>query len=213
MKKSVAFDVDGTLFDTHNIAMESINEFSEIYGYKKIPESDYERIRSQPTGTTIRKDLAIPLKKIPLFYRDINNAMIRKYDNVKPFKGIDKVLNYLSKKANVLRGIITTNNSKKIPDYLEKYNMNVFDYIKSGCMVGTKPIQIRQILKKYKIDKHNFFYVGDEVYDTMASKVAGVNSIAVTWGYNHSNCFIKTKPDYLVNNPKSLLRCFKKLKL
>jgi len=55
-----------------------------------------------------------------------------------------------------------------------------------------------------KLDKLVVYFVGDEVRDIEAGKKAGINTIAVSWGYNTKAALDKEHPDYLIDFPLEL---------
>ena len=52
---------------------------------------------------------------------------------------------------------------------------------------------INKIIKQNQAQKNNVFYVCDEVRDIEAARKSGIQSIAVTWGYNTRRCSGKRK--------------------
>ena len=48
------------------------------------------------------------------------------------------------------------------------------------------------------------YFVGDEVRDIEAGKKVGINTIAVSWGYNTKSALDKEHPDYLIDFPLEL---------
>ena len=64
---------------------------------------------------------------------------------------------------------------------------------------------LKRIIKKYKIDKSQTYYIGDETRDIDAAKKNGVKSIAVTWGYNSEQVLLKYKPSFIAQKPEDIL--------
>jgi phosphoglycolate phosphatase-like HAD superfamily hydrolase len=46
--------------------------------------------------------------------------------------------------------------------------------------------------------------IGDSVSDIRCAKQAGVQSIAITWGWQWRDRFVKEKPDFVVNSVHEL---------
>ena len=55
-----------------------------------------------------------------------------------------------------------------------------------------------------KLDKSVVYFVGDEVRDIEAGKKVGINTIAVSWGYNTKAALDKENPDCLIDFPLEL---------
>jgi CRISPR-associated protein Cas8b1/Cst1 subtype I-B len=78
-------------------------------------------------------------------------------------------------------------------------NLYIFDFD------GTIADIIKKVIKKDNTKYEKIFYVGDETRDIEAAKKAGIQSIAVSWGYLSREILEKYKPDYIIDNPKELL--------
>jgi phosphoglycolate phosphatase-like HAD superfamily hydrolase len=48
-------------------------------------------------------------------------------------------------------------------------------------------------------------YIGDEFRDMAAARKAGVQAVAVTWGYHAESLLRQTEPNVVVNQPSELL--------
>lgn len=64
---------------------------------------------------------------------------------------------------------------------------------------------MKKIKKDWNKKVGKFYYVADEVRDIDAAKSSGINSIAVSWGFNSEDVLKKEKPDYLISNPQELI--------
>ncbi|KKS45340.1 hypothetical protein A3J20_03735 [Candidatus Gottesmanbacteria bacterium RIFCSPLOWO2_02_FULL_42_29] len=69
-KKILIFDFDGTIADSRNIILETINKLSEKYGYKSIQNGNIEELRNK-TIKELFQILRIPWIKLPLLLIDI----------------------------------------------------------------------------------------------------------------------------------------------
>jgi phosphoglycolate phosphatase-like HAD superfamily hydrolase len=69
---------------------------------------------------------------------------------------------------------------------------------------GGKTEHIREALNHYAIDARQTWMVGDSVSDMDAARAAGVNALAVGWGWQ-SACVLKARaPDHLFHAPQEL---------
>ena len=71
--------------------------------------------------------------------------------------------------------------------------------------ISAKKRILRKILKAYKIDKSQAFYIGDETRDIDAAKGSDINSVAVTWGFNSATVLARHQPQFIVQKPEDLL--------
>jgi phosphoglycolate phosphatase-like HAD superfamily hydrolase len=65
---------------------------------------------------------------------------------------------------------------------------------------------LRRILKADRLEPADVLYIGDEVRDVEAARKAGVAMAAVTWGFHAEPLLRANRPDYVVSDPRELLR-------
>jgi phosphoglycolate phosphatase len=129
---------------------------------------------------------------------------------VKPIAGIDEVIKYLKERGLTI-GILSSSDSKIIKKFIRKNNLDVFDFIRSKRNLFGKAPEIKKILKMYNLSPGQAFYVGDEVRDIEAAKVAGVFSVAVNWGFNSKKALQKADPDYFIDAVSDLKKILNQL--
>ncbi|MBN2421059.1 HAD-IA family hydrolase, partial [Candidatus Woesearchaeota archaeon] len=99
--------------------------------------------------------------------------------------------------------IMSSNSEKTIKNILKKEKTSVDFIISENALFG-KHFIFNKIIKKFKINKTQLLYVGDELRDIDAAKKAGIKIIAVTWGYNSKSSLKRANPDFVVNDVKEL---------
>jgi phosphoglycolate phosphatase len=89
---------------------------------------------------------------------------------------------------------------------------DIFDSIYSASTIFGKAKVLKSMMKTNKIDKDLCVYIGDETRDIQAAKEVGLESIAVSWGYNTLDILSTYEPTYLCKVPKDIfeLRCFQR---
>jgi len=126
------------------------------------------------------------------------------YEQMLPFAPMLPVLEEL-KKNNVLV-IISSNVSRVIHAVLSRYNFNGCFREVLGADAGfSKQEKIRHAMNVFQIDKDRTYYIGDTAGDIREARLAGVRTVAVTWGWHAREMFEKVKPDYLIETPDDLL--------
>ncbi|HDM67229.1 MAG TPA: HAD family hydrolase, partial [Thermoplasmatales archaeon] len=130
--------------------------------------------------------------------------LIKNHDKMNPYPGMKQVLKSLSKKHRLF--IITSNNSEVVEDFLRSRKMNYFLGIYGFESGLSKTRKIMFIKKKYRGFKH--YYIGDTTGDIIEGRRAGVETIAVTWGWHPTDRILSSKPDHLVHTPIGLLKLF-----
>ncbi len=205
--RSIIFDLDGTLIDSHESILKSIRIALNESGLQaKVPIT--KSLIGPPLIDTLSKITS--KKDYPVL-----NALADKFkvhydalgyrDSV-VYPGIDNLLGNLRKQGFIL--YIATNKrsipTNKIVDYL--LWSSLFSAIYSIDSNGEKPYKnkaemISALLKNETIDPKLAVYIGDRVEDYHAADSNGLKSILVDWGYgeiksiSNRNCATLTARD------------------
>jgi phosphoglycolate phosphatase len=202
MKKILVFDFDGTIADSFSEFKKIVNKLAEKHSFRKVTDTDIAQLREYDTKRLL-KELKIPLWKVPFIARDGRSELHKIIEFVKPITGMKEELKKLHK-AGVTLGILTSNSEKNVVTFLEKHDMELFDFIYTGSNIFGKDKIIKSMLREKKFATDDVLYVGDETRDIEAAKKAGIQVIAVSWGFISRKGLEKYKPDFLVDKPKEL---------
>lgn len=180
------------------------NQLSEKFHFKKIEPLEIEILKDK-TSQEIIKHLHIPILKIPMIVTQAKKDLHKEIALIEPKQGLKKILLQL-KSSDCKMGILTSNSFKNVTKFLKKHELNIFDFITPTSKIWSKNISLKKTIKKYRLSQKDVIYIGDEIRDITAAKKAGVQSGAVTWGYNSQKALEKYNPDYLINTPQELLQ-------
>ena len=133
--------------------------------------------------------MGILIIKLPFWIKKIHSEMNKEISNISPTVEILPILLKLKKKYQL--GILTSNTQENVKLFLEKNNMDFFDFIYTGKSVFGKKNIIKKVMKQQKINKNKIIYVCDEIRDIKAAKKLEIKIIAVTLGYNNKNALEK----------------------
>ena len=212
MKKLVIFDLDGTLLDTIADLAVATNHALEQLGY---PTHETEVIRTY-VGNGINKLLerALPANErteenvmrmrthfIP--YYDAHNA-----DLSAPYPGIVSLLEALQEKG--LQLAVASNKYQEATAKLVEQYFPTISFIevlgqRDGIAVKPDPIIVFDILKKTDVSKEEVLYVGDSGVDMQTALNAGVDAVAVTWGFRPRAELESFSPKGLIDKAEELL--------
>ena len=212
MKKLVIFDLDGTLLDTIADLAESANHALKQLGY---PTRDVEKIRTF-VGNGVNKLLfrALPDEEkteenmmrmrthfVP--YYDAHNA-----DLSAPYPGIVALLEELQAKG--LKMAVASNKYQEATVKLVKHYFPMIDFVevlgqREGINVKPDPTIVFDILQKAGVSKEETLYVGDSGVDMQTAINAGVDAIAVTWGFRPRTELEDFHPMGLIDQAEELL--------
>jgi phosphoglycolate phosphatase-like HAD superfamily hydrolase len=202
-KQVLIFDFDGTIADTFDLVLAISNKLSYKYKFKQILPSDVAFLKDHTLEEVIRH-LNVSVLKIPFILLRSRRELYKQIVDIKPIPGLAQVLREL-KRQKFTMGILTTNSAKNVRHFLASHDLDVFDFIHSSTKIFGKHNVLIKLIRRKRFDKDNVFYIGDETRDIKAANKAGIQSIAVSWGYNSAKALQKQKPTQLLEKPNQLL--------
>ncbi|CAN5220576.1 HAD family hydrolase [soil metagenome] len=201
-KRTIIFDFDGTIANSFSAFISVYNEIGKEYNLTQITAKEARELRNMTPRQVIRA-LKISLFTLP-FYLLKGRALFKKrIDRVKPIEGIIPVLKKLSKTHHL--GILTSNDQQSVEHFLQKYELDMFDFVHSEKNLFGKHKALLALMTAHNITQKEIIYVGDEVRDIESCKKAGVPIASVSWGLNSHELLASYKPEYLFDNPEQLL--------
>ncbi|MFK7826138.1 MAG: HAD-IA family hydrolase [Oligoflexales bacterium] len=198
------FDFDGTIADTHSLAVQELNKLSDEYGINKVSlewSKDYSMKEVLDTA-------GVKWYQLYFLAKDLKQEMKKNIKLIKAFDDIKNVLINLKNKGYTL-GIMTSNSVDLVDEFLKLNDIHSFDYIYSGSSLFGKDKLIEKVIEQQEIK--NALYIGDEARDIEAMKKANIPIIAVSWGWNSKKLLEEYNPDHLVDKPSELNDIVEKL--
>lgn len=203
--RTAIFDFDGTIADTFGVFYSILRQLGPQIGIGQITPEDILEYRQEGVGELI-KHFKIKAWKIPFLVKKGQKIFGEHIEETSPFENMPETLRLIFE-SDIKLGIITTNTKKNVNKFLKKWDLNIFDFVISTSSLFGKTIALRKVLKKYKLDSEETIYIGDETRDILSAKAAGVDSGAVTWGYNSAEVLEKQGPDVIFKCPKDVEIC------
>ncbi len=197
------FDFDGTIADTFQAIVAISNELADEFQYKKMTVQQAQLMKNSTVREMITQ-LEIPLLKIPVIIAKAKSELFKNIAAINPIIGLKDTLKEL-KALGVQLGILTSNSSQNVEEFLKNHDLELFDFIKTTPKIWSKDHYLLKIINSYNFQVADVIYVGDEARDIVAAKRLGVKVAAVTWGYNTAKTLSANNPDYLLNHPQELL--------
>ncbi len=196
--KIFCFDFDGTIADTLPIIVKKANYLLKKSGEGEMSDELLRRLREEGMEEVLL-DANIPLYKLFFLYFRIKKEINKEISKITVNEEVKDVLKTLKREGNIV-GILTSNSKKNVKDFLEKNDLNFFDFIKTSGILR-KERKIKKLKRKGGI----FIYIGDEVRDIRAGKKAKVKTVAVLWGLSSKKALLRERPDFLIEEPRDLL--------
>ncbi len=189
--KAVIFDLDGTLVDSIEDIADANNLMLRKFNYPEHPLNNYVDWIGNGAKELVVKSLPIEMQndenKISYCLR-IYSELYKKtlVNKSKLYPGIESVLDMLE--ANYIPKSILTNKPQDLAlgvadVLLSKWH---FDHIigqQENRAKKPDPTEANKITAFYGVKPENIAFIGDSHVDIQTAKNAGMQPIAVSWGY------------------------------
>jgi len=207
---TIIFDLDGTLLNTLEDLMDSLNYALTCHGYER---RTLEEVRAF-VGNGVKKlvERALPLHSTEEDIEQCLASFTEHYsknmqNKTRPYNGIMELLLDLNR-YNYKIAIV----SNKYDSAVKKLSMEYFgDFIDVAIgeskSVKPKPApdSVFAAIKELGSELNKTIFVGDSDTDVQTAKNAGITCVGVTWGFRTRELLRKEGADYLIDTPKELL--------
>lgn len=208
----ICYDFDGTLCNTLPDIVNSMNVVLENNGYTAIPELKVRSFIGSGISKLVERSVYYALssdKKNPVtpdMLEKVTNEMSEHYtqhlmDNSYLYPGTEEILDYYSGYPQI---VVSNKPQKMLEIMLEHYGIiKYFDLI-----VGGDTLDVCKPDKKvwgYVKDRLNLgersrgLMVGDSLPDLRFGKIAGLTTVAVTYGYNDLDVLENEGADHFID--------------
>ena len=210
-KKLIIFDVDGTLWDSEKDVFLAFNHTLKINMDMEITKEEFRKLAGLPLEEMFECVLPEDKKELANEYA----SKYRKYyiddghyvDKTVLFDSVIETLENLKKPG--FRMAVASSKPKRILDkMIEYFHLNEFEFVlgtgESHFKPKPDPEIINYIMNQLHVSKEESVMVGDTKADIMAGKNAGIDTIAVTYGYEKIEILENANPTYLIDDFKIL---------
>lgn len=199
MTKAILFDLDGTLLDTHDLILESMQHAVKTVLREEIPPERLMAKVGQPLTTQMwdfTSDQALHDELLRV-YREYNAI---KHDGmVRPFDGTEETLKALATEGYPL-GVVTSKRHEAAMQGLQLFGLDAY----LGCMIGSddwpehkpQPGPVVHGAALLGFASEDCMYVGDSPYDIQAGNGAGCKTTAALWGMFSEATLLAERPDF-----------------
>lgn len=210
MYSDIFFDFDGTIVDTSEGIVKSMNH---AFIQMNLPQLTFEEIR-KTIGPPLPEMFRILLKMDDQKLIQLGVTEFRKRYGVEGlieleiYKGVLEMLQTLKHSGKRLY-IVTSKPTEYIYILLKSFQIDdLFDDVTGVSLNGEshdKSERLKQLIQKHHLDKQNSVMVGDRPEDVAAAKYNNVESLAVSYGFGSFDDLQKAGAEQIVDSVEKLL--------
>jgi phosphoglycolate phosphatase len=207
-KQLLIFDFDGTIANTWVVAGRILREMSHEFSLPPFEDEQLYDLKGKHIREVVNL-AGLNWWQLPRFLTKARSLFKAYIEHVPPIVGMPETLQDLRQQGYKM-GILTSNAEESVATFLESHQLTGFEFILSpNSLFGKAPI-IKKVLKYRKLAHQEVIMIGDEVRDINAAAKAGVDSMAVSWGFNSVELLQSSEPTHLVHTPEELLWLFRR---
>ncbi len=208
------FDLDGTLIDTLDSLLLSVNLTLDELKLSNITREQCRDFVGNGARFLIKKSIS---SVFPACDDDLVNHGLEIYSRifreycmykVDPYYGIREVLESL-KKQGLRLAVLSNKPDERTVEIVENlFGTDFFEYVqgqKEGVPRKPDPKSVDYVRSKLSVDREDCIYIGDSEVDMETGIHAGVTTIGVSWGFRDRYILEESGVEIIVDSPEKLL--------
>jgi len=211
MKKTVVFDLDGTLAHTAPTLASAMNIFLRNEGREEIAPALMETFLGNGVRVLLTKvytHLGLPREKA-----DIDRAVEKffvsyesTYLDAALYDGIYGCVKMLCDRG-VSVCVLSNKPHRFVPPLVEKLLPGLpvaFSFGQTDKPRKPDPTVLLELIRDTGSDPDNCIFVGDSEVDVNTARNAGVKCCAVSWGYREKDLLVSMDPEFIADTAEQL---------
>lgn len=198
IKKIVIFDFDGVIADSFEHSFDTIAALFPGTTREKYRDSYKGNVYENSKNFTDLSVDEIKKKYLKLYLKNTHKIIL--------FDKIDKTIRDLSEKFTLT--MVSSCAIDIIDIVLKREGLRqCFDSIFDGYNYHSSKIEkFKNVLDKYKVSTKDCIFVTDTIGDLKEAEKAGIECIAVSWGYHNSALLEQGKHKCIIDQPEEILK-------
>ncbi|MGL4345409.1 MAG: HAD family hydrolase [Cellulosilyticaceae bacterium] len=211
MKKTIIFDLDGTLINSLKDLAVATNYSLGCMGLPPHPVETYKTFVGNGVMKLIER--ALPLEqRTPKEIHSTKNLFDTYYsqhgiDYTKPYPEISELLGAI-KEMGLQIAVVTNKPHEYAVTLVRSLLGEHVDYVmgqQENIPPKPDPKGVQEVLRYFACDTKECLYVGDSNVDIVTAQNAGVESVGVLWGFREQSELEEARADHIIKNPLALL--------
>ncbi|MDR3240645.1 MAG: HAD family hydrolase [Lactobacillaceae bacterium] len=209
--KNIVFDYDGTLADSTNLIVNSVQATFEAQNFDAPTPADIIQYIGTPLTNFLPKLAPRELSELELTtmvnnYRKTSKSS-ENSESIKLFSGIADLLTDLTNQ-DINLFILTSKNTE-----IARRNTAVLDITdKFKAIIGAdmvakpkpNPAGLLKLVNDYNLVPTETLMVGDTTFDIQMANAANIDNVAVTWGAHDLPTLERANPTYIASDVSQL---------
>lgn len=203
----IAFDWDGTLFDSTAIIVRCIQAAVRDVG-GTVPT---DKEASYVIGMALTQALAHAAPDVPPEkYNDLGNRYrfhyIQHQDDLSLFEGVLPLLNDLRERGHLLT-VATGKSRRGLDEALHSVDLRrVFDGSRTADQTAGKPhpLMLQELMAEFDVAPERLLMIGDTTHDLQMAVNAGCASVGVSYGAHEPDVFHALNPLHVAHSVREL---------
>ena len=203
----IAFDWDGTLFDSTKIIVRCIQAAVKDVGGTVPSDKDAAYV----IGLGLMQALAhaapdVPLDKYPALNERYRHHYQSHQDDLSLFDGVLPMLGALKAKGYLL-AVATGKSRRGLDEALESVELRgIFDGSRTADETAGKPhpLMLNELMREFDVPAARLLMVGDTTHDLQMALNAACPSVGVSYGAHEPDAFDALKPLHVAHSVEEL---------
>ena len=203
----IAFDWDGTLFDSTGIIVRCIQAATvDVGGQKPSDEA-----AAYVIGLGLMQALAhaapdVPPEKYPALGARYQHHYARHFNDLSLFDGVLPLLDALKARGHLL-AVATGKSRRGLDEVLKSVELkHVFDGSRTADETAGKPdpLMLHELMAQFDVPPERVLMVGDTTHDLQMALNAACPSVGVSYGAHEPDTFTALRPRHVAHSVRQL---------
>lgn len=207
MVKAIVFDIDGTIIDTEQIILKSVQMVLKEETQKEYTFEELRFVLGIPGEDALKK---LDIKNADRVLERLSGTIRQFLHESSIFEGMEETLSTLAKEP-IQMGIVTSKTEQEVVNEFNPFGLS--EYFKQIISASDTekhkphPDPLLRCLELLQVAPEETIYIGDAIYDMQCAKGAGAKFALALWGAKTTKAF--EDADYILQNPKDILNLVK----